>query len=388
MAHIKSYIRDSYKNRRGECPVYVGFYIKREKIELPCEFSVKPENWKDGKVLKSDKYSDERNMIITSVMGRANDILVDFRLMRKDINKKIFIEEYRKPKRFSSFYDFVSFSQKLRFQEVEDNTQRKHKSTIKILKEFSPEISFDKLTTDFLREYAVYLKKVRKNKPITINKNIKVLRSYVSEALKKEYMSIDPFEDFRLPPDSRPSIMYLTEEELIVLNEAYRDKKFEGNRHLVLEFYLFMCYSSLHISDAKNFSVENINKNSIVYYRIKNRNRKPEPITIPLSDPLRLIINKIKKRKIKGKIFDKMLSDQKINENLKVIAKELKIDKPLNAKSGRHTFATIYARKTRDLNGLKQLLGHTNIRETMIYAHVMDEDIRENMKVFNVFSVV
>ena len=61
--------------------------------------------------------------------------------------------------------------------------------------------------------------------------------------------------------------------------------------------------------------------------------------------------------------------------------------KLVSAKTGRHTFATIYLRKTKDLSSLQKLLGHSNIRETMIYAHVMDESKREGMQCFNSFTL-
>jgi site-specific recombinase XerD len=40
----------------------------------------------------------------------------------------------------------------------------------------------------------------------------------------------------------------------------------------------------------------------------------------------------------------------------------------------------MYLSKTKDLAGLQKLLGHSNLSETMIYAHVIDDDIRENIK--------
>ncbi|MCC8154041.1 MAG: tyrosine-type recombinase/integrase [Tannerellaceae bacterium] len=76
-----------------------------------------------------------------------------------------------------------------------------------------------------------------------------------------------------------------------------------------------------------------------------------------------------------------------MNEYLKKIAKEVDIDKPISHKVGRHTFATIYLRKTKDLTSLKELLGHSELRETLIYAHVLDESKQEGVQVFNSFTL-
>ena len=40
MAVLRAYIKDSYVNKKGESPVYVAFYIAREKIEISCKLSV------------------------------------------------------------------------------------------------------------------------------------------------------------------------------------------------------------------------------------------------------------------------------------------------------------------------------------------------------------
>ena len=48
-----------------------------------------------------------------------------------------------------------------------------------------------------------------------------------------------------------PSMVYLTEEELGRLVELYKSGELEGKLHHSLEIFLFLCFSSLHIDDAK-----------------------------------------------------------------------------------------------------------------------------------------
>ncbi|MDR1153667.1 MAG: hypothetical protein LBL04_03070 [Bacteroidales bacterium] len=33
-------LKDSYINRKGEAPIYLSFYIAREKIVIPCNLSI------------------------------------------------------------------------------------------------------------------------------------------------------------------------------------------------------------------------------------------------------------------------------------------------------------------------------------------------------------
>lgn len=59
----------------------------------------------------------------------------------------------------------------------------------------------------------------------------------------------------------------------------------------------------------------------------------------------------------------------------------------MSFKSRRHTFATYFLKKTKDLTTLKEILGHSELRETLIYAHVLDESKQEGIKSFDTFSL-
>ena len=78
MAVVRAFIKDDYVSKRGEAPVYVTFYISREKVELPCKLSVSVNAWnKDsGKVTTRDKFHADKNMIIDNVKKRVNEIFV------------------------------------------------------------------------------------------------------------------------------------------------------------------------------------------------------------------------------------------------------------------------------------------------------------------------
>jgi integrase len=49
----------------------------------------------------------------------------------------------------------------------------------------------------------------------------------------------------------------------------------------------------------------------------------------------------------------------------------------------RHTFATNFLRKTKDLRALQEILGHADIKMTEKYTHVVKEHLKERMDQFN-----
>lgn len=83
-----------------------------------------------------------------------------------------------------------------------------------------------------------------------------------------------------------------------------------------------------------------------------------------------------------GLIFNPV-SEQRMNKNLKILAKMVGINKPLTNHSGRHTFATLFIQKTSDVATLQRLLGHTRIDETMVYVHISETNLHHQMKSFD-----
>lgn len=72
-----------------------------------------------------------------------------------------------------------------------------------------------------------------------------------------------------------------------------------------------------------------------------------------------------------------------INKNLKIIAKAVGIRKILSFHISRHSFAVRALRKGISIDKVSKLLAHSNIRETQIYARVVNEELDKAMEVFN-----
>ena len=389
MAVIKTYQATSYVNKDGCAPVYVSFYVERKKIAIPTNLSIPVENFDNvtGKVLTREKNHKDYNLCIEKIRARVNDIMVRYRLLKKTLTKETFMKEYNRPDDFRTFYDYVKDYMHRHRGELESSTIDVHLDAINKMRVYDPDLRLECLDEDFILKYKVYLKKKLKNKDSTINKNMSCIKKYCRAAIKEGYMTKNPFENIKVKTRSKSDFTYLTEEELTTLVDLYKSNSLTENYQSVLQIFLFMCFSSLHIGDAKNIRIEGIGKSSFTYYRIKLRNSKPDPIVIPLSDPLKKIIKKASGKRKNGLLFTTVISDQKINEYLKRIARKVGINKPLSSKAGRHTFATLFLQKTKDLATLKEIMGHSDYRETLIYAHVLEESKQEGVKFFNLFAV-
>lgn len=386
MINIKTYLR-KYANESSGI-VWVSFYINREKVNFSTKVAVDCKNWseKNACVKPGDKNASDKNLIIENIHARINNVLVKYRLKDKKLTRDAFLRAYHRPTDFNTFFEYVTAQQKKLSIKTELSTLSTHISAIRKLQQYSPTLTFDDITKDWLDDYFIYLRKDLDNNSNTAYKNMGILKKYVRMAYKDGYMDENPFDSWQIKKTTA-SCVYLTEDELTRLTNLYRSGELEYNYHKTLEFFLFLCFSSLHVGDAKGMKLEQFGDTSFTYYRLKLRNKKPEPIVVPISEPLRnLLVNIVGPRK-KGPVFENVQADQTMNRNLKEIAAIASIDKPITHKVGRHTFATIFLRKTKDIAALREILGHSDISETLIYAHVLEESKQEGIQCFNGFVI-
>ena len=93
-------------------------------------------------------------------------------------------------------------------------------------------------------------------------------------------------------------------------------------------------------------------------------------LKIPLPKIATMLINEDDKQPL-----GPVISNQKINNNLKKIKPYLKMSKgsKLHFHMSRHTFATQFLELGGNIEVLQTLMGHGSLKQTMIYTHVVDK---------------
>lgn len=368
--------------------VWVSFYLNREKVNFSTKVAVEEKNWNEKKkcVGSGDKLYGDKNLIIENVLSRINNVFVKYRLKDRKLTRSSFLKAFHRPSDYDTFYDFITDYQKKISARMEMSTLMTHLSVINKLKDYNANLVFDDITKEWLDDYFCYLKKDLGNNDNTAYKNMSTLKKYVRAAYKSGYMDENPFEDWSIKRTTS-NCVYLTENELKSLVDLYNRGGLEYKLHNTLEFFLFLCFSSLHVGDAKKLKLEQFTDDSFVYFRAKLKNSKPEPIQVPLSEPLKNILRNIVGTRKKGPVFENISADQTMNMQLKEIGLIAEIDKRITHKVGRHTFATFFLKQTKDLATLKEIMGHSEIKETLVYAHVLDESKQEGVQCFNSFQI-
>ncbi|HUW07853.1 MAG TPA: site-specific integrase [Williamwhitmania sp.] len=372
MANVTVYIREDYTRKDGTNSLYAKFYIQRQSVKIPMDIYVKPEEWDKEKqrVRGNSKQSRDQNLIISKQVDAINNVFVRFRLQQKTITKEEFFKEYTNPTIYVDFWDFMEREIKSRRGNISENTFRGQMSTVNKLRELVPNLQPKDITEDVINDMQKGLKKI-KNGGNTIHKNMVTLKTYISKAIRKKLMEHNPFDVVKLHRH-KAERLWLTEEELLNLIDKYNKEWLKPNLHKVLGYFLFSCFTGFRLSDVNAFCLENVVGEFIVLRPVKTKNVNSNIVTIPLTDPIRMLIKKVAPHRVRGSVFE-TYSDQKTNEYLKDIADMCGIDKALSFHSARHTFATYFLSKTNDVATLQRLLGHASIADTMIYVHISEE---------------
>jgi site-specific recombinase XerD len=146
-----------------------------------------------------------------------------------------------------------------------------------------------------------------------------------------------------------------------------------------------MSYTGLSYCDlnalTKNDIQLSINGNKIIKI---SRKKTREYCMIPLISKAETIIEKYNNhpKVLKSVLALPVISNQKINQYLLEIQKELKITKKMTCHVARHSFATNALEMGVPIETVSKALGHSSIKTTQIYAKVTETKLNQDFKLF------
>lgn len=353
-----------------------------ERVRIPTGLKASAESWDEKKQCFRGKGQSvaDNNLIINQLRSRVNNVLVKARLRDEILTKESFLRYYSNPKDFDTFHDFMSHYYKKVYRLKEDNTLKTYRTIMKKVQAVAPGLSFAEINYDFGMRLVAHLRRsgVRES---TVWKEMKTFKVFVEAAKREGYIEHTTFDQIKIRK-VKTEVVYLDEDEFRKLIDLYHRNVLDEVRQNVLRFFLFMASTSPHVGDAKDLRIEQFRMGELHYQRRKTR----KDVTVPLTPLAEQIFQFYRQGRDKGLLFDALPSNQKINKHLKEIAKEAGIEKKISCKTARHTFATIFYRHSKDIFALKEILGHSDLKDTMVYAHLLDDAKVEGMKAFDAFT--
>lgn len=279
-----------------------------------------------------------------------------------------------------SFLDYLKHQKK-----VSVHTIIAYQNDLQYFQEFAGEKQVSAFTKEDIRNYIVLLSE-NKIQTRSIRRKISALRSFFKYLIKQNICKNNPCTGLVLPKikktvpkfiDAEPLVEYLQKDELFTSD-------FESIRnHLIIDI--------LYQTGIRRSELVNLKLADIDWYNLNLKvlgKRKKERI-IPFSLNLKTMLEKyVALLKEKNSESEYLLADKKGKplssfQLYYIVKKELsKISTQNNRYPHilRHSFATHLLNNGADINAVKELLGHSNLKATEIYTHSNIEQLKKIYK--------
>ena len=386
---IRFYLNE-YKAQGKKYPVYLRITIERKKAEIATAYYLLPKEWdesdqrtKKNRTINEDLSATEQKVYdIAKSLEKANKPLtahsIKTYLTGKDKVDAYLLDSYDRHTERLEKAGEVDIKTLLRYRET-----RAHLAVFLQEKKLN-DILLAHIDYKFISDFDLYLlglkvndteKKIERN---TANKHHSRLRTILIRGIREGHILKNPYMDFKLKytPSKRT---FLTDDEL----NALINHSLGGNESLlrVRDIFIFSVYTGLRFEDAQHLTIDRIAKDKNGNYSLTIAQEKTkEPLSIPLFKPAVDVIKKYEdseERKVYKKVLP-IITNQKLNAYLKVIADLTGITKNLTHHVARHTCATtILLSNEIPMEVVGKWLGHTNIKTTQIYAKITNNYLQK-----------
>ena len=362
------------QNNEGKAPLFCRLtYLKRRK-QFSTGLFINPIIWNSKQQVAEppDDNSDYINSQMSLIINNINQAFLMLKIGKQPFDVDDIFTLYNGDKLSRDYYIveyfdlFLDKLKKLIGLEIKEATWLKFHYVKNNLQAFikwnfkKNDLPLKKLNLHFLTEFDYYLKVVKAQKQITINKTIQRFRKPIKVAVSEGYLDKDPFLMFK-SKRARTEIIFLEIEEL----KSFEKYEFVQPRlQLVQDWFVFSCYTGLAYNELKKLSKKHIVKGFDNQYWIHMKREKTQKeLAIPILPKAQKLIDKycVDNRKI---IFQ-LMSNQMYNSLLKEMAILIGIDKRITTHTARKTFAsTVLLFNNVPMEIVSELLGHSSITVT------------------------
>lgn len=251
------------------------------------------------------------------------------------------------------------------------------------------EITLSEIDKAFCQQFMIFLLNEYSNSgrqegghlaPATVRLFFSTLNSALNFAVRKGWMRMNPCklissEDRISAPESN--------REFLTIDEIHKLIATPFTGHIqVKRAYLFSCFCGLRISDVRRITWGDIDFKD-GYAELHLIMQKTQSVHyLPLSQEACACMPKRAESSDSDQVFN-LPALTRINAELKAWAAAAGIHKHITFHTARHTFATMMLTLGADLYTTSQLLGHSSIQTTQIYAKIVDKKKSDAVNLVN-----
>lgn len=401
MATVAIVHRLDKKNKKNQAPIHFRIIQNRQISYIASGVMLTEEEWDQSKLKVTAKNKNSKRLtayILDKFLEIQRNVIEQETINKSMTPKKLKEKAWgTKPTNIFLFADeFI-----LKYRDKGDiSSYEKCKAIMHKLEIYlgNRDLCFQDIDVPFLTKYEKYLRTVIGNAQNTIHTNLKVFRTLFNEALRQEIIghSDIPFNKYVLKSEKTQRV-FLTNEELSAVENV---KLPTGSKQaLYRDMFIFSAYTGgIRISDMLLMKWKHFDGTHI-HFKIKKTSSQ---LTIKLPQKaLEILFEYMPDKRFPEKYIFPVLPDELniedalelhnaisrgtslVNNALNKIAKKAGITTHISFHIARHTWATQALRRGISIDKVSKLMGHANIRETQVYAKIVNEELDKAMEVFN-----
>lgn len=309
------------------------------------------------------------------------------------------IDEKRITKTFFDLFDEFT-SEVGRLNQWTEATFAKFSVVRNHLFQFSSSLEFADFTEHGLSDYVYFLRDVRLMRNSSISKYLGFLKWFLRWATAKGYNDERAFIAFspKLKTTDR-KVIFLDWDELMTVYNFDIPENHPGLAR-VRDVFCFCCFTSLRYSDVANLRRSNVFEQHIEITTVKTS----DSLTIDLNDYSKEILAKYCHETFSGDLALPVISNQKMNDELKALGKLCGIDAPvtvtyykgnqrhdevypkyalLGSHAGRRTFICNALSLGIPAQVVMKWTGHSDYKAMKPYIDIADKIKSDSMQLFN-----
>jgi integrase/recombinase XerD len=409
MASVKVFPRPDKANSEGKVPIYLRVTKNRRSKHIALDAYIFLKDWskQTGKVKSTASNASQINVYISSKVAEAERIALGLEtrstsVTSYDIKHKIL------GKAPADFFEYVENRKDIMDKEYTIGTIRRYKCAVKKLRSFckSDSLYFDDISVTLIKDFQQHLLSDYKNHVNTANANLKVIRRLLFDAVAEGLLPFEknPFNKIKLKGQSTKQT-FLLDDELKKLEKLELPKDSQLNHHRNL--YIFSAYAcGIRIADLLMMRWRNVSGDRLYFQIRKNKEclgikmppkalkilgfyrnlsqkkncriqLDPDAFIFPL---LRLEPNETDRKKIHNAISS---ATAYTNKDLKKLRVRAGLNKHISFHTARHSWAVRALQKGMRIEYVSRLMGHSSVKNTEIYAKILDCELDKAMEVFN-----
>lgn len=240
----------------------------------------------------------------------------------------------------------------------------------------------DHINYQIIRSWIVHLMN-EKISAKSVNRKISTLRSYYKYLLKRQIIKSNPVYGIQGPKTPKRNPVFVPESQINTLFDKLKfPEDFEGQRDkMILELFYFTGMRKAELIGLKITDID-FNQKTVKVLGKRNKERLIPAIPV-LIESIRIYLNERQKNEF-SQSSDLLFFSAKGKalhpcQVYNIVKKYLGAVTTMEKKGPhvlRHTFATHMLNNGADINGIKEILGHSSLAATQVYTHNSFEKLK------------